>query len=280
MVQLPSRTASQELMLDGSSAVADYSALSDSGVTEESPDWDILGEEWLSDEPELESDFHREQITVLLRLMQWYWRNRDDIYCSGNTTVYFDESQRTNRNFKGPDVFVLLGVDPSLRNSWMAWREGGRYPNVVIELLSDSTAHRDRTEKKALYQNVWRLPEYFWFHPRTLEFRGFRLMGGQYQELQRNERGYLWSEELVVFLGMSGERLRLFTPEGDLIALEEEEERLQKEQAQAQVEQERLRVQQERFRAEQERLEKEQAQQLVERLARRLRELGVEPDGV
>ncbi|NJR71563.1 MAG: hypothetical protein HC771_25430, partial [Synechococcales cyanobacterium CRU_2_2] len=52
MVQLPSRTAAQELMLDGSSAVAD-----DSELSQEGPDWDILGGEWLSDEPELESDF-------------------------------------------------------------------------------------------------------------------------------------------------------------------------------------------------------------------------------
>ncbi len=226
MVQLPSRleTASGRLTKDASSV-------------QDLPEWDILGEEWLSDEPELESDFHREQITLLLRLMQWYWRNRSDIYCSGNTTVYYDESQRTNRNFKGPDVFVVLGVEPRLRNSWMTWREGGRYPNVVIELLSDSTAKVDRTEKKALYQNIWRLPEYFWFHPRTLEFKGFRLVDGQYQELQADEQGNLWSQELSVFLGIFEERLRLFTPEGELIPLEEEEERQRAERAEARAEQ-------------------------------------------
>jgi hypothetical protein len=32
------------------------------------PNWDILGDEWLSDEPELESDLHREQIDLLLRM--------------------------------------------------------------------------------------------------------------------------------------------------------------------------------------------------------------------
>lgn len=249
MVQLPSRTSAKEPMLDASSAVSDVD-LFEAGLSQEKPAWDILGEEWLSDEPELESDFHREQITLLLRLMQWHWRNRNDVYCSGNTTVYFDESQRTNRNFKGPDVFVVLGVDPRLRSSWMTWREGGRYPNVVIELLSDSTANVDRREKKALYQDIWRLPEYFWFHPRTLEFKGFRLIDGEYQELQADERGYLLSEELGLSLGLDGEKLRLFTVEGALIELEEEEER-------------RL---------------KEQAQERAERLTRRLRDLGVELD--
>ena len=36
------------------------------------PKWDTFGDEWFSDEPELESGFHRDQIDLLLRLMRWY----------------------------------------------------------------------------------------------------------------------------------------------------------------------------------------------------------------
>lgn len=80
--------------------------------TQDEPNWDSLTEAWPSDAPELESDLHRDQIDLLLRLMKWHWRNRNDIYCSGNTTVYYDESQRTNRNFRGPDIYVVLGAEP------------------------------------------------------------------------------------------------------------------------------------------------------------------------
>ena len=256
MVQLPSRsvTGSELCASDASETVS----------VQDSLDWDILSEEWLSDEPELESDLHRDQIDLLLRLMRWHWRGRNDIYYSGNTTVYYDAEQRTTRNFRGPDLYVVLGAEPRPRSSWMTWREGGKYPNVVLELLSDSTAKVDRITKKALYQDVWRLPEYFWFHPRTLEFKGFRLRSGQYEEIQRNERGHLWSRELDLYLGLFEEKLRLFSAEGALIELEEEEERRLKEE--------------ERRQKEEERRLKEEAEERAERLAQRLRDLGVEPD--
>jgi len=220
--------------------------------------WDNLGDEWLSDEPELESDFHRDQIDLLLRLMRWYWRDRDDVYFSGNTTVYYDPEQRTNRNFRGPDIFVAFGAEKRRRNSWMVWREGGNYPDVVFELLSDSTAKTDRTTKKTLYQNEWALPNYFWFHPETKEFRGFELVNGQYQDIHPNSRGHLWSEPMQLFVGIhDDEMLRLFSPSGDLILLEEEEERSLKEAA---LEREKM------------------ALQRAEQLAARLRQMGLDPD--
>ncbi|NET50306.1 MAG: Uma2 family endonuclease, partial [Merismopedia sp. SIO2A8] len=189
--------------------------------------WHNFGDEWLSDEPELESDFHRNQIDVLLRLMRWYWRGRNDVYCSGNTTVYYDPEQRTNRNFRGPDIYVVFGAESRSRNSWMVWKEGGKYPDVVFELLSDSTAKTDRTTKRELYQNEWQVSNYFWLHPETKEFRGFTLVDGQYQELRPNRYGHLWSDQMEVFVGLhqdtmgfyDDEMLRFFTTAGDLILL-------------------------------------------------------------
>ncbi|NEQ98927.1 MAG: Uma2 family endonuclease [Cyanothece sp. SIO2G6] len=252
-----------------------------------------MGDEWLSDEPELESDFHRDQIDLLLRLMRWYWRDRNDVYCSGNTTVYYDPEQRTNRNFRGPDIYVVFGAESRRRNSWMVWREGDKYPDVVFELLSNSTATTDRTTKKILYQDQWRLPNYFWFHPETKEFQGFTLVGGQYQSIQPNERGHLWSDQMQLFVGLhSDDMLRLFTADGDLVRSEEEEERSLRQLAQQQAGQERLRAEQERSRAEQEQLRAEQERSRAEQetlradqerfraeqLAARLRQMGLDPD--
>lgn len=47
----------------------------------------------------------------------------------------------------------------------MIWEEDGKYPKVIVELLSDSTAEVDRDEKKRLYAKTFRTPEYFWFAP-------------------------------------------------------------------------------------------------------------------
>jgi Uma2 family endonuclease len=276
------------IMVQNPAVKPSQSAPSQSAWESEAPNWDSLEEEWLSDEPELESDLHRDQIDLLLRLMKNYWRDsqrdgkaeRNDIYCSGNTTVYYDPEQRTNRNFRGPDIYVVLGAERRSRNSWMVWREGGKYPNVVIELLSDSTAKVDRTTKKDLYQDVWRLPEYFWFHPYTKEFKGFRLESGKYQALQPNEAGWLWSEQLNLFLGLLEEELRLFTATGELVLQPEEEATIAKEQAQRQAEQAQQQAEQLQRQAEQAQRQAEQERQQKERLAERLRQLGVDPDEI
>jgi Uma2 family endonuclease len=252
-------------------------------------DWDRLSEEWESDEPELESDFHRDQIDSLLRLMKWIWRDRTDLYCSGNTTVYYDEDQRTNRNFRGPDIYVVLGADPRSRRSWMTWREGGLFPNVVIELLSPGTAKVDRTTKKTLYQDVWKLPNYFWFHPDTKEFKGFRLINGQYQALVPNSAGQLWCEELQLFLGLHNGYLWLFTPTGQVLLAEEQEQRqrAELEAKRAELESQRAEAESQRAEAESQRadrvtdeLQAERDRANVERdradrLAAKLRELGI-----
>ena len=66
--------------------------------------------------------------------------------------VYFSTAQLKNQDFKGPDFFAVLGVPKGERKSWVTWEEG-KAPDVVIELLSESTAQIDKTEKKQIYQD-------------------------------------------------------------------------------------------------------------------------------
>ncbi|WP_416673857.1 Uma2 family endonuclease [Egbenema bharatensis] len=195
-----------------------------------------------SDEPPLESDLHRHQIDLLIRLLKAWWHDRPDFYISGNLTVYYNMQQLKTRDFRGPDVFVVLGTEKRDRRSWAIWDEGGKYPNVVIELLSSSTARVDKGAKKTLYQDVWRLPEYYWFHPETLEFAGFRLVNGSYEAIAPTEAGHLPSQQLGLQLGIHERQLRWFTAEGELIPLPEEAERQRADQAQQRAEQERQRA--------------------------------------
>lgn len=183
-----------------------------------------------SDEPPLETDLHRNQIDLLIRLLQYWWQDRQDFYISGNLTVYYNKQQLKSRDFRGPDVFVVLGTEKKNRRSWAIWEEGGKYPNVVIELLSSSTETVDKGAKKTLYRDVWRVPEYYWFHPETLEFAGFRLANGNYAAIFPTADGRLSSEQLGLELGIHERQLRWFTAVGELIPLPEEAERQRAEQ--------------------------------------------------
>lgn len=202
-------------------------------ISEQISDEITLPTNLYSDEPPLETDFHREQIDLLIRLLKYWWKDRPDFYISGNLTVYYNAQQLKTRDFRGPDIFVVLGTEKRDRRSWTIWEEGGKYPNVVIELLSNSTASVDKGEKKDLYQDVWRVPDYFWFHPETMEFAGFHLVNGRYVAIVPMEDGKLWSEQLGLYLGIHEQQLRWFTGQGHLIPLPEEQERQRAEQLEA-----------------------------------------------
>jgi Uma2 family endonuclease len=171
----------------------------------------------LSDEPEIESSLHYTQLALLVVCLEWLWRDQTDFFVGANLTIYFSRQQLRNRDFRGPDFFLVKHTESRSRNAWVVWEEDGRYPDLIIELLSTSTANVDRTLKKELYQNRFRTPEYFWFSPETLEFQGFRLIGHAYEAIMPNEQGWRWSEELRLYLGINANQLRYFTAQGELV---------------------------------------------------------------
>jgi len=215
-----------------------------------------------SDEPPVESDLHLQQIILLLTCLEWLWQERTDYYASGNLTIYYNEAQLKKRDFCGPDFFVVLDTEKRPRKSWVVWGEDGKYPHVIVEILSKSTAKVDRTAKKALYQDTFRTPEYFWFDPNTLEFQGFCLVAGHYQALKPNDQGHLWSEQLGLFFGIHNQQLRYFDADGVLIPTPQEVARQEIAANNALLEQ----ANSEKLRG--------------DKLAAKLRELGIDPEAI
>ncbi len=183
-----------------------------------------------SDEPPLETYLHLRQLMLLLSCLDWLWRDRNDYFAAGNLTIYYSPKQRKSEDLspaetlreRGPDFFVVLGTEHKPRKSWVVWEEEGKYPNLIIELLSDSTAETDRGLKKQIYQDTFRTPEYFWFDPNSLEFQGWALLQGSYTQMTPNEQGWYWSQQLQLFLGIQERQLRFFTAEGKLVPTPEE----------------------------------------------------------
>ena len=251
----------------------DISVLTD--IESDEPNLDIFPPADIeSDEPELESSLHLQQIFLLISCLELCWRERNDYFAAGNLSIYFKPEPNRPAEFRGPDFFIVLGTEKKERKSWVVYHEGGIYPHVIVEILSNSTARVDRTAKKLLYQNVFRTPNYFWFDPYTLEFQGFHLVEGEYVALEPNEKGHLWSSQLQMYLGIHETKLRYFTTAGDLV-LTAEEAWLQ----------ERSRADLESQRAEQESQRAEDAIVAVvatiarnEKLVAKLRELNINPE--
>jgi hypothetical protein len=136
------------------------------------------------------------------------------------------------------------------------------FSNTSISLILLALENVDRGIKKQLYQDRFRTPEYFWFAPDSLEFMGYRLIGHNYQEIPLTDTNKRWSEELELYLGVEGGKLRYFTPTGELVPTPQEATL----QEMAIAEQETLRADQEKHRA--------------DTLASYLRSLGINPEEI
>ena len=181
-----------------------------------------------SNEPEMESSLHYAQLALLVSCLEWLWREggpsaHSDFFIGANLTVYFSRQQLKNRDFRGPDFFLVRQTQKRPRKAWVVWEEEGKYPDLIIELLSDTTATVDRTLKKDLYQNQFHTHEYFWFSPDTLELAGFRLMGRTYAAIAPTAAGWLWSEVLELYVGVQASQLRYWDAQGQLVPTPEED---------------------------------------------------------
>ncbi len=160
--------------------------------------------------PMAETDVHRDLMIDFILMLKHYYRN-DDVYVSGNLFMYYEKGNP--RKSVSPDVFVVFGVAKKRRNTYLTWEEG-RTPDFVLEVASPSSYTKDMREKKDLYASVLGVKEYYIYDPLgeiVPSFIGFRLIDGEYQEIEFvNER--LLSETLGLELGERDGELRLYNP--------------------------------------------------------------------
>ncbi len=65
----------------------------------------------LSDDPEMESSLHYMQLLLLVTCLEWLWRDKNDFFIGANLTVYFSRQQLRNKDFRGPDFFLVKATE-------------------------------------------------------------------------------------------------------------------------------------------------------------------------
>ena len=206
--------------------------------------------------PMAESDRAREYLIYCVEALKFYFKNLLDVYVSGN--LWLSYQQGVPGAVVCPDVFVVKGVENRPRRSYKVWLENGKTPDWVLEVTSKSTQHKDEQEKPITYAQMG-VSEYFQYDPTgdylTPALKGRRLVNGRYQLLTPNR---LPDGTLVFFSIVLGLEMRLL-PDGELRFFNPST-------------QEYLRSPEE---SEQERI---QERERADRLAAKLRELGINPD--
>jgi Uma2 family endonuclease len=257
-----------------SSAVSELEGEHELAALERSAQADFIE----SDGEPLDSPWHRSAINLLIDPVTTHRQGLTNYFVGGNMFIYYSRRQAREKKFRGPDFFYVKEVDGTReRHWWWVHEEDGKYPNTIIELLSPSTAVIDRTTKKDIYEQTFRTPEYFCYDPDEQKLDDWRLNGeAHYQPLVANERGWLWSEELGlwvgtwegVYLGQRAVWLRFYTAQGELVLTEAkrehqraDQERLRAEEQHQRADQQQRRAQEEHQRADQERLRAEEQHQ-------------------
>jgi Uma2 family endonuclease len=200
----------------------------------------------------------------------------DRLLIASDLNLYYDPNHLNW--YKRPDWYIVVGVpqlyqERDLRMSYVVWDEQV-IPLIVAEFLSDSTEAEDLgltdsepnkpPTKWQVYERILQIPYYIIFSKYTNELRVFRLIRNRYREQVLNG-GKFWIPELELSIGLwlgcyqgcSRLWLRWYDVNGNLVLTPEESER-------ERAELERQRAESERERA--------------NRLADRLRAMGINPD--
>jgi Uma2 family endonuclease len=239
---------------------------------------------------------------LLLFALTLLWAERMDWYFGVDMAVYHTTGVSPKVPVV-PDAFLSLGVERKKggksRRSYATWEEHDTVPIWVLEMVS----HRpndEYDEKLELYARLGVLyyviynPE-FWQRDRHQPFEVYKLEGQTYR-LQIGEP--YWMPEVGLGIGrgrqvMGGieqEVLLWYDAQGRAYPMPDEvlremqmqlrAERQRAEQEQQRAEAEQQRAEEERQRAEEEQQRAEIAEEKANRLAQRLRELGIDPDQV
>lgn len=234
---------------------------------------EYVGESGLPDE------FHIFQPQLLRETFQPANYNTEEIFIGTDLNIYYDVHHQLW--YKRPDWFTVLGVANSnqqqdLRLSYVIWQEGVA-PFMIVELLSPGTEQEDLGQtlrdvnkpptKWEVYEQILRIPYYVVFDRYTNILRVFQLVATRFQEMTLSDEK-VWLDEIQLGLGVwqgfyqdtQGLWLRWYDAQQNWIPTpveKAEQEQQQRESAQQQLEQQRSKA---------------------ERLAAKLRELGVNPE--
>lgn len=220
-------------------------------------------------------------ITTLQENIDALFANDPDVFVAGDLLWYPVEGD--NKTRQAPDVMVAFGRPKGDRGSYKQWVEGGIAPQVVFEVLSPGNRAGEMQHKLEFYKR-YGVEEYYIYDPDRFDFSGYLSSGdGAFQPIEQvNE----WiSPRLGIRFEISeGQELQVYYPNGErflsfleLSELKDAEQlgRLIAERERDQAEQARNQAEQEREIAERER---DEALERAERLAARLRELGINPE--
>ncbi|MGK7888316.1 MAG: Uma2 family endonuclease [Leptolyngbyaceae cyanobacterium] len=241
-------------------------------------------------------------IVVIQQNLDWLFASDPNVFVAGDLLWYPVEGD--NKKRVAPDVMVAFDRPKGDRGSYRQWEEANVPPQVVFEILSPGNT-KVEMDRKLLFYHQYGVEEYYLYDPDQDGLKGWMRQEGFLDEIDPLDH---WvSPRLKIRFDTSGEELQLFRPDGQRFLsyaeiaeqVATERQRAEAERRRAEVESQRAEAESQRAEAESQRAEAESqraeaesqraeaesqraeaAEGKAQRLAERLRALGVDPDQI
>lgn len=186
--------------------------------------------------------------------------DREEVFVAADLLWYPVEGHPEIRS--APDVMVVIGRPRGHRGSYKQWEEGGIAPQVVFEVISPGNRYAGLVEKFRFYER-YGVEEYYLYDPDLGVLNGWVRRDGTLERVEEME-GWV-SPRLGIRFALEDGALVVYRPDGErFIPYVELRQRMELERARAETVSREL----------------ERERQRAERLAQKLRELGVSPEEV
>lgn len=225
-------------------------------------------------QPIAENSLQFQWIVTIKEGLDALFRNDPNVFVAGDMLWYPVEGEPKIRI--APDAMVVFGRPKGHRGSYLQWEEGGIAPQAVFEVLSPGNRYGEMFRKFEFYRK-YGVEELYFYDPDRGTLEGWQRSGESLVEVPEMS-GYTSPRLGIRFEPGDGpDNLKIIGPDGRPFAtyLELFEER-EAQRQRADAETQRALAESQRASAEAARADAEHKR--AERLAAKLRELGIEPE--
>ncbi|MDB9311970.1 Uma2 family endonuclease [Spirulina sp. CS-785/01] len=211
-------------------------------------------------QPMADNTLQFQWIVVIKENLEILFANDPNVFVAGDLLWYPVEGD--NKTRQAPDVMVAFGRPKGYRGSYRQWEEAGIAPQVVFEILSPGNRLAEMNKKLKFYDR-YGVEEYYIYDPDRIDLTGW-LRNGEELDVIDPLEGWV-SPRLQIRFQCPETGLELYYPDGQrfLTSVELHQKAEAAEQRATTAEQQLQAV-----------------QDKSERLAARLKALGIDPDTV
>jgi Uma2 family endonuclease len=188
--------------------------------------------------------------------LEFLFRDDPTVFVAADNLIY--PVQGNPRVCTAPDVYLAFGRPKGHRGSYKVWEEGGVFPQVIFEVWSPFNRQGRMEEKRRFYEQFG-ADEYYIVYPDFPMFvEGWQRVGGKLERIADEAMADFTSPRLGFRFVAAKGQLTVYGPDGRELKRPDE-------------------IARDRDEAER-KLAAEQGR--AAKLAAKLRELGIDPDGV